>query len=512
MLDYLTKFNALPKYLKDKMSDPSILSAVKAIEEKYDLSLAATIMKVMVKDISILDLSKYFVFEHDLSGDKAEELVTELKNKVLYVAAEHLGLKDVKQKDLIGIEDQEKDNDENRVKSSNFFFSSEDEEEVSSLTQKLGTVGKEKKIDEKKIDSVINDVIFDTGVSFSSSDLSERFIKVLKTYTKGVRKRIDTKLTLAKDVDKGGLGMSGGRVEEVLKLLDKKNKESGSDIFEIKLKEDSLDTKPKIDQLIEKTEKNNHDKEKKSGLENFRKKVDAGALNESRDVAYDLSSMPKKTDTKDKQSSAKEKNVTEIPKKEASSSPKLDEKGFPVVGTPVINSLPNVKENIPEKKDSPEIKKPLKAPIKSVQKEKNLDDHIAGKDGKFKPRIVAPETGKKRVEDVKAVPRLMGPIDELLNMTIIDFRRLDSDPMRAAAKIKEKIDLLGEDGIKKKLEGKAAWRKSKVFKEYIDIGRKAIGQKKPIYEVINDKTFSNQETLKEAEFEAVLNLNREIRF
>ena len=129
----------------------------------------------------------------------------------------------------------------NKVKTSNFFFSSEDEEEVSQLTKKLGPRDNTKEVNDERINGIVDEVVFETGVSFSSGDLSERFIKVLKTYARGVRNRIDTKITLNKEVDKGGLGMSNVRVDEVLKSLDQRNKDKEIKLPEIKLKDDSLE-------------------------------------------------------------------------------------------------------------------------------------------------------------------------------------------------------------------------------------------------------------------------------
>ena len=509
MLDYLTKFNALPQYLKDKMSETSVLASIKELEEKYDISLAAVVMKIMVKDISILDLAQYFVFEYKLDGRKSEQLVGEMKERVLFVAADYLGFETKRKKDLIGI-DKKPGQVVNKVKTSNFFFSSEDEEEVSQLTKKLGPKDNVKEINDERVNSMVDEVVFETGVSFSYGDLSERFIKVLKTYARGVRNRLDTKITLSKDADKGGLGMSEGRVDEILKSLDKRNKKREAELPEIKLKDDSMEGDFKS-----KKEVNRND------IDNFREKMSKVNGETHGDADYNLSSMPKKPEGKvhpqgminaegreiglgQKKSTHDVLQLnTNTDKKPDLSKIKLkvDSKGL---------SIPVPRSKDGEVIKSMDIKTPLKAPVKVENKK--LDDHIAGKDGKFKPRIVVPEGGKKKVEDVKVIPRLTGPIDELRNMNIIDFRRLDPDPMRAAAKIKEKISLLEEDGYKRKLAGIKAWRESKINMEYIEIGRKSIGQKKPINDIIHDKNISGHDTLREDEFESILNLNREIRF
>ena len=48
MFDYLTKFNELPRELREKVSSPAAIVAVDALEKKYGVNLAALVLKVMV--------------------------------------------------------------------------------------------------------------------------------------------------------------------------------------------------------------------------------------------------------------------------------------------------------------------------------------------------------------------------------------------------------------------------------------------------------------------------------
>jgi len=471
MLTYLEKFNKLPQYLRDNISDSKIMEAVKDLEEKYDINLATLVIKLMVKDISILDLSKFFIFEYKIDGITAEKLVNELKTRVLFSVSEHIGFESKENNDSISVDDTKK---EDGIKSSGFFFSAEDEEEVKTLAKKMGPKSENEK-SEEDIDSYINQVIFETGVSFSSSDLSMRFIKVLKTYGKSVRNRIDTKITLTKEVGNGGLGMSNDRADEILKSFDTKAKKEREALFQ----------KPKMDLS---KENNRSEKSTKSSLGDmnspFSRESKEKLVKGARDLDYDLSSMPNK---------AKNKEIKTVVKE-----PELFEKS---------NSK---KTPLGEQKDLHAHE--LKDKSKEVVEPKKLDDHLRAETGKFKARIAVNETGKKKIEDVKKMPKLMGPVDELRYMNFIDFRRLDMDPMRAAAKIKSKIDVLEEDSFSRRLEGLSAWRESKIYLEYIDIGRKALGQNKSIEEVITDKKKVNQKTLSKVEFDAILNLNKELRF
>lgn len=91
MLSYLDKFNNLDPELRDRVSTDAVVAAMEEIENKYGVSLASVVMRVMVKEISIVDLAKYFVFEYGLDGHTADELVEELKEKVFVGVADYLG-------------------------------------------------------------------------------------------------------------------------------------------------------------------------------------------------------------------------------------------------------------------------------------------------------------------------------------------------------------------------------------------------------------------------------------
>jgi hypothetical protein len=127
-------------------------------------------------------------------------------------------------------------------------------------------------------------------------------------------------------------------------------------------------------------------------------------------------------------------------------------------------------------------------------------------------RVFQDIVGKKRIEDVKSIPRVMSPIEELRYLSLVNFRRLDKDPLKAVRKIVDKIKLLEDERYAKKLEGIAAWRQSAVNKIYLTIGQESISQGKPVDVIINERTKSGKEVLTKEEFDAILRLNREIRF
>lgn len=126
------------------------------------------------------------------------------------------------------------------------------------------------------------------------------------------------------------------------------------------------------------------------------------------------------------------------------------------------------------------------------------------------PRPMA-ASGKPLVEDISFTPKLLGPIDELRKMTLLDFRRFGKNPESAAAKIKDKIDLLEDESHIKKIEGLRAWRESEVAKIYFEIMRQSINDGKSIDEIIATRNAGKIPSLTPDEFKAVMKLSEMMR-
>lgn len=119
---------------------------------------------------------------------------------------------------------------------------------------------------------------------------------------------------------------------------------------------------------------------------------------------------------------------------------------------------------------------------------------------------------KPNLDDVKLERKTMGPIDELETMTIIEFRRLAADPQTAVGKIKEKINLLEKEGFNRRLEGINAWQKNEVNKFYRLLGQLSMSDGKSIEDVIKERLIGGKPTLALDEFNAVMELNRILRY
>lgn len=125
----------------------------------------------------------------------------------------------------------------------------------------------------------------------------------------------------------------------------------------------------------------------------------------------------------------------------------------------------------------------------------------------------APEEASSRpsMTDVVGPPRLVGPVEELRRMTVADFRRLSRDPKEACLKVKDKVDLLAERGFGSKSQAAVAWQDSEVNKLYLQLLRQSL-EGMPVVEVIEKRDREGETTLTKAEFDAIMALNRKLRF
>lgn len=97
-------------------------------------------------------------------------------------------------------------------------------------------------------------------------------------------------------------------------------------------------------------------------------------------------------------------------------------------------------------------------------------------------------------------------------MTLVDFRRLDSDPGKATQRLREKIALLEQQSFGHKAAAIAAWRRSETFQQYAEIAAAAMTEKKSITGIITARQSAGATSLTIAEFEAIADFNRTLRF
>ena len=500
------------------MSAPDSMSALEALEKKYGLNLAAMIMKIMIKDADVNNLSISLADEFNINKNKADLLADDLKEKILFRAADYLGIK-IKPNEAkammpkLSIEEESaaEAGNEPLVQAIDSLFSPEDEEEIKSLAEKINGDAKKIKLSDEKIESEINSAVAEARINFGSDLLAARFRQILKTYFRGIRDRINAKQALIKAIESGGLGFDNDSAEEVLKIADSKIEKLN------KLQPDIVQP--------EKIKTADIEQEKLIGLK------DSGV----RDVGYDLSALKKPV--------SKEIDKIYKPVENKKTANKLDTTHELAPPPPaIIQTKPQSEEPVLQEP----AKKLFLSKIKNVFSKKPQDKIIIEESGTFaakqkeiKPKLkiggekatvkqaeeeqvhkikqidarqIDETRGKIKMDDVKFTPRSMGPIDELGYMDLVSLRRLCKTPAEIMVKIKEKINLLEEDNYAQRLEGIKAWRQSPVNKIYLEMGHESIAQKRPINAIIEDRKTAGRDYLNDQEFEAIADLNKSLRF
>lgn len=457
MFDYLQKYNNLPKEMRDKLSSSQTVAVVDELEKKYGISLAPAVIKIAVKDVDINGLAGYFGQEFKLDEKRAGELSHDLREKIFKDLLVYLG---VAKKSELEIKPES-------PRRTSFFISAEDEKEIRELAEKIGAPA-ENLSPENQTEEKISRIIKNLQINFGSELLAGRFKNILKTYIRGIRGKIETKQAFIKPIESGGLGFDSVSAEKILLAVDKNSQLPAGEALGVK-------TFPKI-----KVAEDELSKEKLNQLRSV------GV----RDFDYDLSSLKK------------------------AAAPKLDLAHELAPGVPVLfeKKAALEKEKIKAEKEliSEKISKEKIAPPPFIKaKEPDFSPRIESASQKI--RIMPQTGGKVKMDDIKFEPRTMGPIDELRYMNLINFRRLDKNPLRATEKIKEKINLLEEE-YSKKLEGIKAWRLSPLNKLYLEMGSLSISAGKPIGAVIEERKTAGKDFLNNQEFEAIIKLNKDLRF
>ena len=501
MFDYLQQFNNLPKDLKDKVSSKEAMSLLAEIESRYRVDLAMIVMKVMIKSLSIKDLPSIFVGEFALTPERAEKMTQELKEKIFILVADYVGLSD-ERRSL----DLSKD---------------------------------------------MNLLIKEAGLALPSEFLIERLNKILAIYLRGVRNRIDTKASLAKDIAIGGLNLNQLEIDRVLKVCDSyKFKYNGN--INLTANSGLTSTASRLDKIV-------------SASEGLAPSTSAGNNIKTSIVEYDLKRALASGETKrivapeskimlaDKEAVDKkiaDKETAKVMPDKAPLDKKISDNLVPLVNQkPVIHKPENnsflkklfVDQNktpITEKNKTSVLSTPLiplvppiapvvssvaAAPVAAASLSavnSPIANTTAARTAPLNPALArksilsntTPEGSRPLMHDIKPAPKIMGPLEEIQFLDLINFRRLGKTPEEITTKIFNKIKLLEKDGYEKMIAGIGAWRKSPVSRLYLHIVQEAVISNLPLKEAIEKREKNKQEGLTLAEIEAIMNLNSKLIF
>lgn len=488
MFDYLQQFNSLPKDLRDKISSPLAMAALAELEKKYQIDLAMAVMKVMIKSLVIKNLPAYFISDFNLSQTNAENLTKELVSKIFLSAASYLGL----------------------------------EKEAKALD----------------LDTDINLIISEAGLVIPSSDLVNRFKSILSTYLKGVRSKLAARDALTKAVNMGGLNLTPLEVDRVFKICEQKIFKS----LEVNLATVSKIAPPvsRLDKIIASADGASSEYNLKQALASGQTKKIEPPVSKSEVISKpEIKREERKLDTthelpipeKELALPLIDKNEikTEAAKKEpvklepAKLEPAKIEPAKAVVAQATVRSFKPQNSLIPTPKPIPmSAVAPVVAPVIKVTPPEFktvlpptpiiIPEPVVPKPVAAARPIFAPSILKQAMHDIRPVPKVMGPIEELQFLDLINFRRLGKTPTEITAKIFSKIKLLEADGYDKMVAGVRAWRQSPVNRLYLKMVQEAIGKGLTIkdYAVAIQKEKKDYLTLEE--IEGILAMNSKLVF
>jgi len=166
-----------------------------------------------------------------------------------------------------------------------------------------------------------------------------------------------------------------------------------------------------------------------------------------------------------------------------------------------------LKESKTPKKKSETVHTTLHTQTKQTEMEEKREAVLE----KIKEPEPIPEKKSFFTKKPKQAPRLVGPIDELQDMSIDDWRSLFSNTKEARRGIKEKIDRLGKDSFAKKLAGIKAWREGNIMQLYLHIGKMSIEGGKSVKDINQELKETGKPYLTDDEFHAIMDLNKDLR-
>lgn len=338
-------------------------------------------------------------------------------------------------------------------------FSEVDEAEVRKGKQNLSAPDFDDRVEE-----FIEEVVKQSRLNFPEKLTAGKFRQVIKTYLRGSRDTLATMEALTKATELGGIALSKDSAERILIIASNFLKHTAK--------------KPEI----------------KSQKISLPEDIAATVATE----AYDL--------TASLRDQGKLKNV---PAKLVSNRFRaLDVDHELMPPSPLVMPL-HPSEIL--KSTLPETKQVVKEAIKAKQIDKSSLRKVAA----VVPPVhnmVTTDKGKVRMDDVRYTAKALSPVEELRTFTLLNFRRLDPDSLKAVEKIKSKIELLGDEDYGKKIEAIVAWNESPLNRLYLAVCRRSLDENLALGSILERELKKDKDFLKPDELSAIISLNKSLKF
>ncbi|MCK4745188.1 hypothetical protein KAS41_03945 [Candidatus Parcubacteria bacterium] len=428
---------------------------------------------------------------------------------------------------------------EKEIKASDVLFDKSDDKEIEKLKTETDELKNSSGAQADDLSLESEQIIKKLNLQMNSF-LAARFKNIIISFLKGIRDKIGLKEVLRRSTENGGMGMNSQEIDKILKeIQDQKEK--------IKNKPTIVESQKFVKSVKSKVYKAHKVESQESGIKNqelrIKEKKNIGLLVNKKDnflknnVAIEKIAPPPPIVVENKEENKKD----ESPKPKVENAEGVESQKFKVESQNEVEKMSqekmrdrrNVLSEIEKSKAYSEQNQRIEnngetgkkqgffgklfgnkkvESQKSIKSIKSIKSKVHKVESKEK-EMVQEEKQEKNLDYLNnEKPKLVGPIEELKYLSIEDFRNWSKDPMKAIKKIEEKIDVAGEKFLEKRILGIKAWKKSEINKLYLEILNDGLIKHKQIEEIIEERKKERNTVLSKDEFEAIMELNKRLRF
>ena len=126
-----------------------------------------------------------------------------------------------------------------------------------------------------------------------------------------------------------------------------------------------------------------------------------------------------------------------------------------------------------------------------------------------RPQVI--DTDKPKIAEVRLPSKLTGPLEEIEQISLRDLRRFAQNHQGFADRTMERIKILENESFEKRMMGIAAWRKSMLYQQYLNVIQNSLERNISIPEMIGAVIEAESQNMSLREWQTVNRLNRELR-
>lgn len=340
--------------------------------------------------------------------------------------------------------------------------------------------------------------------------LMSRLENIISTRLRDVRSRNEVLQKLMRDAKVGGVGMPRADAEKITAQIEEGYEEFRALIAQEE-KEKSVTQSEEQMRKVEERKKREAEEHARWFQEKVQgKRVDDEAKKQLYDrmrvIAQGLTTPITLSHPMDAKEQAREKVAFGdlVPAAQANGAAGRADSGISAIVTPPMHSAPGV---FAEVKTAPPVSSPVAAP-------RRMDAPVVKVSAaSAKAAQVDAATTRPRMDDVRVMrTRLSGPMQEIEGLTLSSFRRLGKTPSEAAARIEQKIELLGQESFERRIDAIRAWQASPLQKSYLGLVAEAFSKATPVKVLVEQKRAAGEDALTAEELGVIVAMNGKMHF